>query len=588
MEQYIKINAKDDEGNLLGTFKLSIDINFSTRSINSIVEKHTEITLDSSIYNIPSNSTVTLYNVPIVYEYDNRTPIQFFKNSENNVNIMLLEEHKYNLSFEPDMDHLDIFHSLLKFTDEVLEIFPDTYNGFLSFGSYVGKSYLDIYKDKKPIFKIPFEVRSRKIDYATEYAAMIGDLSKHAQGLLYESKSPLFQSFELDNLQNKSSYEDFMLLEYLFKDENLPSTIEYLSRNLYSALTSTVEEVPTSFASNINPNDLIDVFSNSDNLTKTDDEVWQERTKGHIPLKINETKYIDDIDVPENRFYKNFLESIENLINELLKKSHEGYIHDQLLIYKESISAYLSQRYFKDISMMDYVPLNSQLLQKKEGYRDILQYYLMFELGFRLKWDEIANEFKGNEKKLFELYEYWSYFELLEVMKDLSDTAIDFNDIFSVGVDRMTISLKEGIVKRFNLNFNERSIVADLLYNKTFNRSRYSSYNSYSVDLRPDYSLIIHIGEERHIIHFDAKYKLNIYDESFKNQDIVKMHAYKDAIEDTIGAYVLYPGEKNRIYYENNDFKLESVGAFPLSPGENKHDREVLKEFIVSMINKLL
>ena len=196
MEQYIKINAKDDEGNLLGTFKLSIEINFSTRSINSIVEKHTEITLDSSIYNIPSNSTVTLYNVPIVYEYDNKTPIQFFKNSENNVNIMLLEEHKYNLSFEPNIDNLEVFHSLLKFTDEVLELFPNTYNGFLSFGSYVGKSYLDIYKDKKPIFKIPFEVRSRKIDYATEYAAMIGDLSKHAQGLLYESKSPLFQSFE--------------------------------------------------------------------------------------------------------------------------------------------------------------------------------------------------------------------------------------------------------------------------------------------------------------------------------------------------------------------------------------------------------
>ena len=593
MEQYIKIIANDDEGKILGTFKLSIE-SFPTKSIYSIVEKNREIPLDSSIYNIPSNTTIILYNVPIVYEYDNKTPIQFYKNSASNINIMLLEEHKYALSFKSknkeEISDLDVFHSLLKFDETILELFPNSTNGFLSFGSYVGKSYFDIYRDNNPIFKIPLEVRSRKIDYASEYAAMIGDLSKYSQNLIYESSSPLFQSFELDDISDKISYEEFMLLEYLFKDENLPSTIEYLSRNLYSALTDTKEEVPTSFASNINPNDLIDVFSNSENLEKSTDtsSIWYKQTKGYVPLRINETKYIDNIDVPENRFYKNFLESIENLITELLKKAPEGYIRDKLLIYKETISAYLTQRYFKDISMMDYVPLNSQLLQKKEGYRDILQYYLMFELGFRLKWDEIANEFKGNEKKLFELYEYWSYFELLEVMKDLSDTAIDFNDIFSVGVDRMTISLKEGIVKRFNLNFNERLIVADLLYNKTFNRSRYSSYNSYSVDLRPDYSLIIHIGEKKHIIHFDAKYKLNIYDESFKNQDIVKMHAYKDAIEDTVGAYVLYPGEKNRIYYENNDFKLESVGAFPLSPGENKHDREVLKEFIVSMINKLL
>lgn len=598
MEQYIKIKAKNEEGDLLGTFMISIDINFSTKSINSIVEKDAEIKLDSSIYNIPSNSTVTLYNVPIVYEYDNRTPIQFHKNSENNVNIMLLEEHKYNLSFKPNykldkehLNHLDIFHSLLKFTDEVLEIFPGSYNGFLSFGSYVGKSYFDIYMNKKPIFKIPFEVRSRKIDYATEYAAMIGDLSKHAQGLLYESKSPLFQSFELENLQNKSSYEDFMLLEYLFKDENLPSTIEYLSRNLYSALTSTVEEVPTSFASNINPNDLIDVFSNSDNLARTDDYMWQQRTKGHIPLKINETKYIDDIDVPENRFYKNFLESIENLINELLKKSYQGYIHDQLLIYRETISAYLSQRYFKDISMMDYVPLNSQLLQKKEGYRDILQYYLMFELGFKLNWSEVTNEFRGNEKKLFELYEYWCYFELIDVLNQVSINTIDFSDIFDKVKDEkedaFSISLKHNLINSFYIDIEDKAIQVDLTYNRSFYRTS-NEFKSYSVTLRPDYSLIIHIDGEEHIIHFDAKYKLYIDSDSFKNEDIVKMHAYKDAILGTVGAYVLYPGEKKRLYYEKNDIKLESVGAFPLNPGENKHNKEALKEFIIKMINRLI
>ena len=592
MEQYILIKARDDEGNLLGTFKLSIEIDYSTKSIWSIVEKNTEITLDSSIYNIPSNPSIILYNVPIVYEYDNRTPIQFYKNSENNINIMLLEEFKYILTFTPNnkkhkefYDDLDIFYSLLKFDETVLELFPQTYNGFLSFGSYVGKSFIDIYKNNKSVFKIPFEVRSRKIDYASEYAAMIGDLSKYSQQLIYESKSPLFQAFEINELDEKIGYEEFMLLEYLFKDENLPSTIEYLSRNLYSALTDTVEEVPTSFASNINPNDLIDVFSNSENLEKSGDtdSIWYRQTNGYVPLRINETKYVDNIDVPENRFYKNFLESIESLINELLEKPYQGYIHDQLLIYKQTISAYLSQRYFKDISMMEYVPLNSQLLQKKEGYRDILQYYLMFELGFRINWNEITDEFKGNEKKLFELYECWAYFELLEIVKELCDSTIDFDDVFSASSDKMTISLREGIVKSFDFNIDGKDIVIDLLYNKTFNKKQ-SDYVSYSVDLRPDYSLIIHIGEERYIIHFDAKYKLNIEDESFKNQDIVKMHAYKDAILDTVGAYVLYPGGKDKIYYENLDERLESVGAFPLRPGDNLYNRKKISEFIFKEI----
>ena len=152
MEQYIKIKAKNDEGKLLGTIKLSID-SYPTKSINSIVDKDIEISLDSSIYNIPSSSSIILYNVPIVYEYDNKTPIQFYKNSENNINIMLLEEFKYNLSFKPnykldkEFKDSDIFHSLMKFDSEVLEMFPKTYNGFLSFGSYVGKSFLDIYEN---------------------------------------------------------------------------------------------------------------------------------------------------------------------------------------------------------------------------------------------------------------------------------------------------------------------------------------------------------------------------------------------------------------------------------------------------------
>ncbi len=587
MEQYIKIKAHNDEGELLGTIKLSIVLERSTKSTRTIVDFNKEIKLDNSIYNIPSYATLILYNVPLVYEYDNKTPIQFYKNSENYINIMLLEDLRYNLSFKPnykldkEFNDLDVFHSLLKFEARVLELFPHSYNGFLSFGSYVGKSYFDIYENNKSVFKIPFEVRSRKIDYATEYASMIGDLSKYSQSLIYESSSPLSQLFDLDNIQDKSSYEEFMLLEYLFKDENLPSTIEYLSRNLYSALIDTKEEVPTSFASNINPNDLIDVFSNSDNLTKTNDadSIWYKQTKGHIPLKINETKYIDNIDVPENRFYKNFLESIETLINQLLKNVTEGYIKDKLHTYKETISAYLSQRYFKDIGMMDYVPLNSQLLQKKEGYRDILQYYLMFELGFKLKWDELTDVFKGNEKKVFELYEYWCYFELADIISNLCDSTIDFNDIFSLSEDKMTISLREGIVKKFNFNIKDENIRIDLLYNKTFSKSKFNDYNSYSVNLRPDYSLIIHIGDERYIIHFDAKYKLNINDESFKNEDVVKMHAYKDAIADTIGAYVLYPGEKKKLYHEE-EMRLKSVGAFPLNPGGASENKKELIDFI--------
>ena len=74
--------------------------------------------------------------------------------------------------------------------------------------------------------------------------------------------------------------------------------------------------------------------------------------------------------------------------------------------------------------------------------------------------------------------------------------------------------------------------------------------------------------------------------ETFKNEDIVKMHAYKDAIKNTIGAYVLYPGSNDRLYCEDNG-KVESIGAFGLIPGEEKINRiEKFIKYIMTEIGK--
>ena len=286
MNQSVLIEAKNEEGDLLGTFELSIQYNpkedngkntsdsdkdslekdygedsSSDEEIDEDIDYEDKINviliddkgsiediiLDCSIEDIPSNSSIILNNVPVVSEYDNKTPIQFYY-GESNVHIMLLEEHKYYLCFEPNKElpkeffsDLQIFYTLSKFEKTFFDLYPKTNNGSLSIGSYVGKGLIDIYKENKPVFEIPFEARSRKINYATEYAAMIGDLSKYAQSLIYGPKSPLGQIFLDDEIRDKVSYEDFMLLEYLFKEENLPSTVEYLSRNLYSSL----ERIPS-------------------------------------------------------------------------------------------------------------------------------------------------------------------------------------------------------------------------------------------------------------------------------------------------------------------------------------------------------
>jgi hypothetical protein len=143
--------------------------------------------------------------------------------------------------------------------------------------------------------------------------------------------------------------------------------------------------------------------------------------------------------------------------------------------------------------------------------------------------------------------------------------------------------------------------------------------------MRPDYTLSIWTGniteaeaEEQNTIvhiHFDAKYRVdNIllldeydyqdcdrdeYDETlaeslneekrqeqvgvYKRADLLKMHAYNDAIRRTGGSYVLYPGTKEKSLRGFHEI-IPGLGAFPVNPNTFEEDAVAIKQFIDDLI----
>ena len=609
IEQKIIIQLTDEDFNELGTLTVSaIDYKSGDKSNGNI------------------QNFMSLINVPTVDEPDNVTPIQYCPDiGANFAKLMFLEETEYQILFESKDANstYDVLYSLTKINTNHFKEFRfdlgDNKNykiaGTLNFRSYVGKSFLDIRKNGVNSIKIPIEVRSKKIDYFNQYSAMVADLSQHSLSLIFEVNSPLYQEFELDYRQKETYYEDFMFLEYLFRDQNLPSIFEYLSKNLHSQLKNHTETVPISFASNVNQNTLKNIISKPNKLSKSDaDFEIVRKLKGNIPLEIEQTKQEDVIDIPENRFFKYFLELIRDLVEKLLENSKEGYINDKLLSFRDEVEYYLSNKFFNHISAIEYVPFNSQILQKKEGYREIFQYFLMLEFSFRLSWDEMNSQFKGFEKKLSELYEYWCYFKMLKVLNDLSVKKISFEDVFKINKDNWSISIKRGLRsrKKFYLNLFDQDIEIELFYNLKFSDG--SKYRSYSLPFKPDYTLRVKIDDEVNYIHFDAKYRseleignfYNTFGEDnysdkeiderdaleekeyvFKDGDIYKMHTYKDSILLTEGSYVLYPGNRTKQFFETNTI-IPSVGAFSLTPGNEGFEEDELEKFIKNVIRTLL
>ena len=65
------------------------------------------------------------------------------------------------------------------------------------------------------------------------------------------------------------------------------------------------------------------------------------------------------------------------------------------------------------------------------------------------------------------------------------------------------------------------------------------------------------------------------------------MHAYKDAIRRTSGAYVLYPGDTNKRLKGFHEV-LPGLGAFPIKPSESSNETIHLENFLKEVLGHFL
>ena len=619
IEQKVSIPLRDEKDKDLGILTISAEIKNLSFEYDSFEENR-----------------VIFENIPIVKLPDNQTPIQYCGGKDINLSkIMLLEETRYQIIFEASNrvksdSELELLPSIRmdKQSNFIFEPWrihltdgKARSGGNLNFHSYAGKSFFDIEIDGIKSVSFPFEVRSKKIGYYKQYPAMIGDLSKVASGILFEIDAPLYQDFDFSERLKETFYEDFMFLEYLFLPENFPLAYEYILRNMYSRLEKYTETVPATFASNIGPSEIIDIISRPDNLYELENlpKNWPSNMKNYVPDTITQKFHQETIDTPENRLLKYFMELLDKLIHDMIEhfSREDGYIKDKLVEYRDIVQNYLSDRWTREVGKLQFIPLASQIVQKREGYRDIFKYYINFEFAFRLEWEEVEKNIKGYERKLSELYEYWCYFKLINVMSKISGKKIRYKDIYEINKDKWSIKVNRGVksIQLFNFEFEGHLLHVQLMYNRLFSQN--TLYKAYSLPFRPDYTLQINFNNKTYFVHFDAKYRsegtvLDFYEKigsqdsimeekevetrdneeqtykKYKYGDLYKMHTYKDAILKTEGAYVFYPGDLKEIFYVNPNEPIPSVGAFPLTPGKNGLEENELISFIKAVLRNII
>ncbi|MBM3453997.1 MAG: DUF2357 domain-containing protein [Bacteroidetes bacterium] len=516
------------------------------------------------------------------------------------------------------------------------------------------------------------EIRSTKISYEkgisdsdfqserSEYQEMVKDIAEQSIDLVLQYNIPIQQSYEsgLEQLDDeKQLYQRFLFVRSLFKNEEFEEAVQKIISNPATKWETELEARDVRSIRRFTPKNIRELVSgpNRMNLSSSIGDLKS------IPTKISSNRKVESVDTPENRFIKHILTSFQDFCEAILPKLTRAKLtreSEEVQSFAQRLDNLLNQPFFKEINRPNSLKLNSPVLQRRSGYRELLRAWLRFHVTAQLSWnpENEENLFAGGKKDIASLYEYWVFFVLFELLSENygKNTTKDPNQLIDglIVPDKhgLALTLQEGKKRAFKFTHrsDKRNLNIQFYYNRSFVGGKAydkdKSAGSYSKAFRPDYTLSIWpsdlsqtMAEETESIvhiHFDAKYKVeysflkeekpeegeeiivadseNLSDEEkqsleeerasasinvrekeekkgiYKNVDLYKMHAYKDAIRRSGGAYILYPGNAK----DNKEFKgfheiIPGVGAFALRPNNEGQASENIQEFIEKVIKNL-
>jgi len=478
---------------------------------------------------------------------------------------------------------------------------------------------------------LPLEVRSVKNDYRSDYRFMLESITERCTDLIMQIDSPINQHFEIDfNKNQKTLYQRFSFVKSLIDSLEFEEAIQKIVSNPTTKWEEEHELKDIRRIRRFNQRNIKQLVTKSNRMEISTDYFLNKTYElTSIPTKIDSTKKAESIDTAENRFIKHALEEFlffcENCELNFEKYSTAKF-ESRLLATK--ISTSLNQSFFKQILRPSSLKLNNPVLQRKSGYREVLSAWLKFDLAAKLIWHGGDNVYDAGKKDIATLYEYWLFFTLLDLLEEVFEIEPkSIAELIQYDKGQLLLNLKQGtaIAMKGVYKSLSRNLNIQFSYNRSFGGGKtFPNSGSYTTTLRPDYTLSIwpaEITEARDAektelithIHFDAKYKVkNFYeliskskDEeltekenielikeeeeeakkgTFKNQDLLKMHAYKDAIRRTGGAYVLYPGEGEDEPFRGFHELIPGLGAFVIKPNKDNKDKEHLKNFIKKVV----
>lgn len=487
--------------------------------------------------------------------------------------------------------------------------------GTLQTGNQVGMLSLVVCREGILCGEVQLEIRSVKETYREDYRRMLEEITEHSTELLMHCNSPVSQYFEPSPSGDAQIlYQRFAFVKSLIDSAEFANAIHQILSSPATCWDENMELKSVCGVRRLDRQALKQITCSAQRIRISERHPLYGRFST-LPEKIETRSLRETVDTPENRFVKYALSTFYTFCNAFVSHKAAG---DRLKKEGKRVIAFLSQylnhALLKQVGMPDLLPLNSPVLQRKEGYREVLRVWLMFDLAAKLVWQGGEDVYKAGKKDVAKLYEYWLFFRLLHLVEEVFQLKLqNVESLIVPSEDGLALQLRQGqhVALTGVYECESRKLNIEFSYNRRFKGGKtYPEGGSWTLEMRPDYTLTIwpvgitqEQAEREELIvhlHFDAKYRLGNASQLFevkqdmcddpqycRKEDIWKMHAYRDAIRRSAGAYILYPGSGS---FEKRGFHeiLPGVGAFAINPSKYSQGVEDLKDFLKEVVEHFL
>ena len=292
--------------------------------------------------------------------------------------------------------------------------------------------------------------------------------------------------------------------------------------------------------------------------------------RGQVPIRVDVPCPQLTLDTAENRFVLFFLLHLRDIIERTAAFAagcgdHKHFwdrVRQDAEQMRRALRPWCQHALWEGVGRSGLLPEASSVLQRRQGYRAIFKHHILLRAAIRWPADPARAQLMGL-KDISALYEMWCYFKVVSALIQLLGPP-DAREATRVEFEQTSmrwgfcVEWKE-VTAYFNLSFSN-------------SKGHPQHLHSFSMLLRPDIVIVVTQGDERRVHVLDAKLRLQRDAASqYEPSDVVKMHAYRDALPAVRTSFVLYPGQQTESWkihsQEVGAVKVGAVGVISLVPG---------------------